>query len=186
MVMNEIFATAETKMNKSLNNMSSEFASIRAGRANPGVLDKLSVDYYGSPTPINQVAAGSVPEPRVLLITPWDKTALSLIEKAILTSDIGINPQNDGSMLRLSFPPLTEERRRELVKQAKKMGEESKVAMRNHRREGMDIIKKMKTTKEISEDQAADCEADVEKLVSKYMTKLEGIISAKEKELMSI
>ena len=139
--MNEIFATAESKMNKSLNNLSSEFGSIRAGRANPGVLDKLSVDYYGSPTPINQVAAVSVPEPRCLMITPWDKTTLSLIERAILTSDIGINPQNDGTALRLIFPPMTEERRRDLSKDIGRMCEECKVAVRSIRRDAMDKLK---------------------------------------------
>ena len=142
--MNEIFTTAETKMNKSVNNLVGEYAAIRAGRANPGVLDKLTVDYYGSPTPINQVAAVSVPDPRTLMIAPWDKSVLKEVEKAILTSDIGINPQNDGSTLRLQFPPMTEERRRDLSKEISKMGEECKVASRAIRRDAIDKLKNLK------------------------------------------
>ena len=184
--MDAVFKKTEERMGKALDSLSHDYAAIRAGRANPAVLDKVQVDYYGVGTPINQVAAVSVAEARVLVIQPWDKSMLALIEKAIQASDIGINPQNDGNVIRLVFPDMTEERRRELVKQAKKMGEESKVAVRNHRREAMDVIKKMKTAKELSEDEAAGCEADVEKSISGYMSKLEAIISAKEKELMSI
>ena len=184
--MNQVFATAEEKMNKSLNNLASEFASIRAGRANPAVLDKLSVDYYGCPTPINQVAAVSVPEPRVLLITPWDKSALNLIEKAILVSDIGINPQNDGTGLRLLFPPMTEERRRDLTKDIGRMAEECKVAIRSIRRDAMDKLKDMKKKSEITEDDQKKAEKDLQDLTDKYIKKVDEACAVKEKELMEL
>ena len=156
--MNEIFAKAEEKMNKSLNNLAAEFAAIRAGRANPSVLDRVSADYYGCPTPINQMAAVSVPEPRCLLITPWDKSTLSLIERAILMSDVGINPQNDGTAIRLIFPPMTEERRKDLTKEIGRLAEECKVAIRSIRRDAMDKLKDMKKKSEITEDDLKNAE----------------------------
>ena len=184
--MNEIFAVAETKMNKSLNNMASEFASIRAGRANPGVLDKLSVDYYGSPTPINQVAAVSVPDPRCLMIAPWDKSTLGLIERAILVSDIGINPQNDGTCIRLMFPPMTEERRRDLTKDIGRMAEECKVAIRSIRRDAMDKLKDMKKKSEITEDDQKQLETKTQKLTDDSIKEIDAILAAKEKEILSV
>ncbi|MBQ5840553.1 MAG: ribosome recycling factor [Clostridia bacterium] len=184
--MKEIFAIAEDKMNKSLNNLSQEFASIRAGRANPGVLDKLSVDYYGSPTPINQVAAVSVPDARTLMITPWDKTTLSLIEKAILVSDIGINPQNDGTALRLQFPPMTEERRRELTKEIGKLGEDCKVAVRSIRRDAMDKLKDKKKKSEITEDDMKNGEKKMQDLTDRFVKDIDKMADAKQKEIMEI
>ena len=178
--MNEIYQTAETKMNKSVANLTQEYAAVRAGRANPGVLDRLNVDYYGSPTPINQVAAVSVPDPRTLLISPWDKSVLKAIEKAILTSDIGINPQNDGSTLRLQFPPMTEERRRELTK------EECKVAIRSIRRDAMDKIKDLKKKNEITEDEQKAAEKKMQDLTDRFIKDIDGTVEAKQKEIMEI
>ncbi len=185
-MMKQVFATAEEKMNKSLNNMAGEFAAIRAGRANPAVLDKLSVDYYGSPTPINQVAAVSVPEPRTLLITPWDKSTLNLIEKAILTSDIGINPQNDGAGLRLLFPPMTEERRRDLSKEISKMAEDCKVAIRSIRRDAMDKLKNMKKNGDITEDDQKNGEKKMQDLTDRFTKEADKMAEAKQKEIMEI
>ena len=184
--MNEIFTTAETKMNKSVNNLVGEYAAIRAGRANPGVLDKLTVDYYGSPTPINQVAAVSVPDPRTLMIAPWDKSVLKEVEKAILTSDIGINPQNDGSTLRLQFPPMTEERRRDLSKEISKMGEECKVAIRSIRRDAIDKLKNLKKKNEITEDDEKNGEKKMQDLTDKACKDIDGVHAKKEKEIMEI
>ncbi len=184
--MNEVFSVAESKMNKSLNNLSQEFAAIRAGRANPAVLDRLSVDYYGAPTPINQVAAVSVPEPRCLLITPWDKTTLSLIEKAILVSDIGINPQNDGTALRLIFPPMTEERRRDLSKEIGKMAEDCKVALRSIRRDALDKLKDMKKKSEITEDDLKNAEKKMQDLTDRFVKEADKMAEAKQKEIMEI
>ena len=184
--MNTIFATAEDKMNKSVNNLISEFAAIRAGRANPGVLDKLSVDYYGSPTPINQVAAVSVPDPRTLMIAPWDKSVLKEIEKAILISDIGINPQNDGATLRLIFPPMTEERRKELTKDIAKMGEDCKVAIRSIRRDAMDKIKDMKKKSEITEDDQKNGEKKMQDITDRFVKEIDKLTEAKQKEIMEI
>ena len=159
---------------------------VRAGRANPGVLDRLNVDYYGSPTPINQVAAVSVPDPRTLLISPWDKSVLKAIEKAILTSDIGINPQNDGSTLRLQFPPMTEERRRELTKEIAKLGEECKVAIRSIRRDAMDKIKDRKKKNEITEDEQKAAEKKMQDLTDRFIKDIDGMIEKKQKEIMEI
>ena len=184
--MKEIFAVAEEKMNKSLNNLSQEFAAIRAGRANPGVLDKLSVDYYGSPTPINQVAAVSVPDPRTLMITPWDKTTLGLIEKAILTSDIGINPQNDGAALRLQFPPMTEERRKDLTKEIGKLAEDCKVAVRSIRRDAMDKLKDKKKKSEITEDDMKNGEKKMQDLTDRFVKDIDKMAEQKQKEIMEI
>ena len=184
--MNEIFATAETKMNKSLNNMSSEFAAIRAGRANPGVLDRISVDYYGCPTPVNQMAAVSVPDPRCLMITPWDKSCLSLIERAILVSDIGINPQNDGTCIRLMFPPMTEERRKELTKEIGHLAEECKVAIRSIRRDAIDKLKDMKKKSEITEDDLKNGEKKMQDLTDRFTKEADKMAETKQKEIMEI
>ena len=174
------------KMEKVLKNLHNEFASIRAGRANPAVLDRISVDYYGVPTPVHQMAAISVAEARILVIQPWDVSTLTPIYKAILASDLGINPQNDGKVIRLVFPQLTEERRKELSKQVKKFAEEAKVAMRNIRRDGMDYIKKLKKDSEITEDEQKKAEKDLQDILDKFIKKADEALAAKEKELMSI
>ncbi len=184
--MDQVFKTAEEKMNKSVNALQNEYASIRAGRANPAVLDKVLVEYYGTPTPVNQVAAVSVPEPRTVQITPWDKSLLKAIEKAILVSDIGINPQNDGSTLRLNFPPLTEERRRELAKGVYKYAEECKVAVRSIRRDAMDKLKDMKKKSEITEDDMKSAEKKTQDLTDRFCKEIDGMASKKEKEIMEI
>ena len=176
----------EDKMNKSLEVLLSEYASIRAGRANPHVLDKIRVDYYGSPTPIQQVGNVSVPEPRTLLIQPWDKTQLKAIEKAILTSDLGINPTNDGSVIRLSFPELTEERRKDLAKEVKKKGENAKVAIRNIRRDANDTFKKQEKANEISEDDLEEVTDKIQKLTDKMIEKVDKAIDSKTKEIMTV
>ena len=173
-------------MNKSLNALSNEFASIRAGRANPAVLDKVFVDYYGTQTPVNQMAAISVAEARILVIQPWDRSTLKLIEKAILASDIGINPTNDGSVIRLVFPQLTEERRKDLCKDIKKYGEECKVTVRSIRRDTMDKFKVMKKNSEITEDDLKDCEKKVQDLTDKFCAEVDKAVSAKEKEIMTV
>lgn len=162
--MKEQMNIAKDKMEKTLKVLGSEFAAIRAGRANPAVLDRITVEYYGAQTPINQIAAVSVSEARVLVIQPWDKGALKAIEKAIQASDLGINPQNDGSVIRLTFPQLTEERRKEIVKEIKKLGEDSKVAVRSIRRDCMDKFKEMKKNSEITEDDLKKCEKDTQDL----------------------
>ena len=184
--MKEQLNLAKEKMNKSLNALGNEFASIRAGRANPAVLDKVMVDYYGAATPVNQMAAVSVSEARILVIQPWDKSSLKAIEKAIQNSDIGINPTNDGNVLRLTFPQLTEERRKELVKQVKKISEEAKVTVRNIRRDAMDKVKTMKKNSEITEDDVKDLEKDIQKLTDKFVDKTDVLAADKEKEIMSI
>lgn len=184
--MEQVFRTAEEKMNKTVNALLGEYASIRAGRANPNVLDKVTVEYYGVPTPVNQVAAVSVPEARTLLIQPWDKSTLKLIEKAILTSDIGLNPQNDGSVLRLIFPPLTEERRRELVKGVYKYSEEAKIAVRSIRRDAMEKLKDMKKKSEITEDDLKNAEKKMQDLTDKFCKEIDGTAAVKEKEIMEI
>lgn len=184
--MEQVFKTAEEKMNKTVNALLGEYASIRAGRANPNVLDKVTVEYYGVPTPVNQVAAVSVPEARTLLIQPWDKSTLKLIEKAILTSDIGLNPQNDGSVLRLIFPPLTEDRRRELVKGVYKYSEEAKIAVRSIRRDAMEKLKDMKKKSEITEDDLKNAEKKMQDLTDKFCKEIDGTAAVKEKEIMEI
>ena len=185
-ILEEIFLTLEDKLEKAVNVLKSDYASIRAGRANPHVLDKLQVEAYGGMSPLQQLGNVSVADARCLVISPWDKSLLKSIEKAIQGSDIGINPTNDGNVIRLVFPELTEERRRDLVKQVKKMGEDSKVAARNIRREAMDGIKKLKTGKEISEDLASNSEQDVEKQVVKCIEEIDKTVAAKEKELLTI
>lgn len=183
--MNEKLQVYDTKMQKTLNSLDSELATIRAGRANPNVLNKLTVDYYGVPTPIQQAANISVPEARMIQIQPWDKSLIKAIEKAILTSDIGINPSNDGSVIRLVFPELTEDRRKEIVKDVKKKGEAAKVAIRNIRRDGNDAFKKLKGT-EVSEDEIKDLEDELQKLTDKYIANIEKAIEAKSKEVLTV
>ncbi len=175
----------EEKMKKTLDFLVEEYAAVRAGRANPHVLDKIKVDYYGTPTPIQQVGNVSVPEARIIQIAPWDKSMLKAIEKAILTSDIGINPQNDGSIIRLQFPELTEERRKDLVKDIKKKAEEGKVALRNIRRDGNEEFKKLGKG-EISEDEAADLADSLQKLTDEYIAKIDKALEEKTKELMTV
>ena len=176
----------EDKMKKSVDSVSADFASVRAGRANAAVLDRIMVDYYGSPTPIQQIAAISTPDPRTLLIQPWDTSAVKSIEKAIQNSDLGINPQNDGRSLRLSFPQLTEERRKELVKQIRKYAENGKVAIRNIRRDAMDNFKKQEKKAEITEDEMKQVEKDLQKLTDDSCKKLDDLLTKKEKELMAV
>lgn len=183
--MEERLQVYDSKMSKTINSLESELATIRAGRANPHILDRLSVDYYGSPTPIQQVANVSVPEARMIQIQPWEKNMLREIEKAILTSDIGINPTNDGSLIRLVFPELTEERRKELVKDVKKKGEAAKVAIRNIRRDGNDALKKLKGS-EVSEDEIKDLETKLQKLTDKYIAEVEKSVEAKSKEVLTV
>ena len=183
--MNEQLKVYDDKMTKSINSLNSELATIRAGRANPHVLDKLSVDYYGSPTPIQQVANVSVPEARMIQIQPWEKSLLKEIEKAILVSDIGINPTNDGTSIRLIFPELTEERRKELAKDVKKKGEGAKVAIRNIRRDGNDAFKKLKGS-DISEDEIKDLEEQIQKLTDKYIKEIDVAVDVKTKEVMTV
>ena len=183
--MNERCKVYEEKMQKTLKNLDEELASIRAGRANPNILNKLTVDYYGTPTPIQQVANISVPEARLIQIQPWEKKLIREIEKAIQMSDIGINPTNDGSVIRLVFPELTEERRKELVKDVKKKGEAAKVAVRNIRRDGNDAFKKLKGT-EVSEDEIKDMEEDLQKLTDKYIKEVDKSVEAKSKEVMTV
>lgn len=183
--MNEKLKVYDEKMTKTISNLNSDLAAIRAGRANPHVLDRLVVDYYGSPTPIQQVANVSVPEARMIQIQPWEKSMLKVIEKAILVSDIGINPTNDGSTIRLLFPELTEERRKELAKDVKKKGEAAKVAIRNIRRDGNDAFKKLKGG-EISEDGIKDLESELQKLTDKYIVEVDKAVEAKSKEVMTV
>ena len=184
--MNEKLQQFERKMQKSYDNLLEELGAIRAGRANPHVLDRITVEYYGVPTALQQVANVSVPEPRMIQIQPWEPSLVKEIEKAILCSDVGINPTNDGNVIRLVFPELTEERRKELVKQVKRMGEEAKIAVRNVRREAMESLKKMKTNKELSEDESKACEQDVEKKIAASIEDIDKAVSAKEKELLTI
>ena len=184
--MNEILKEYDVKMQKTVDVVISDFASVRAGRANAAVLDKITVDYYGSPTPINQVAAISSPDPRSLLIKPWDGSILKAIEKAIQTSDLGINPQNDGSSIRLNFPQLTEERRKELTKQVRKYAENGKVAIRNVRREAMDKLKALQKKSEITEDDCKDFEKELQDMTDKRCKELDELAAKKEKELMAV
>jgi len=176
----------EEKMLKTIEHVKSDFAAVRAGRANAGVLDRIMVEYYGTPTPLNQVAAIASPDPRTLTIQPWDGTLLRAIEKAIQTSDLGINPQNDGRIIRLAFPQLTEERRKELTKQVRKYGEDGKVAMRNIRREAMDAFKKAEKKSEITEDDLKKLEKEMQDLTDKQCKALDELTAKKEKELMAV
>lgn len=176
----------ENKMNKAIISLESDFTTIRAGRANPAILDKITVEYYGAATPISQVGTVSVPEARMIVIQPWDATLLKEIEKAIQASDIGINPNNDGKVIRLNFPQLTEERRKELKKDISKRGEDAKVAVRNIRRDSLDTFKKQKKNNEITEDDLKDLEDKIQKLTDKFIKKIEDITAAKEKEIMEV
>ena len=176
----------EEKMKKSIESVANDFAAVRAGRANASVLNRIHVDYYGTPTPIQQIASVGSPDPRTLVITPWDASALKAIEKAILESDLGINPQNDGKAIRLSFPQLTEERRKDLVKQIRKYTEGGKVAVRNIRREAMDKAKAMKKAGELTEDSQKTMEEDVQKLTDKYIKNIDAAVEEKQKEIMSV
>lgn len=184
--MNAVHKPYDEKMQKTIDVVISDFAGVRAGRANAAVLDKVTVDYYGSPTPINQVAAISSPDPRTLTIQPWDASILKAIEKAIQTSDLGINPQNDGASIRLNFPQLTEERRKELVKQIRKYAEAGKVAIRNIRRDAMEAFKKKEKSSEITEDDLKQAEKDLQKLTDDSCKKLDDLLAKKEKELMAV
>ena len=181
--MNEQYKPFEEKMQKSVHALEKELATIRAGRANPAVLDKVLVDYYGAPTPINQV---SVSDARILVIQPWDMSALKAIEKAIMASDIGINPTNDGRVIRIAFPQLTEERRKELTKQISKYGEEGKIAVRSIRRDGIDKFKAMKKNSEITEDDLKEAEKDFQTLTDKYCKLVDEVVAKKQKEIMEI
>lgn len=176
----------EDKMGKSLANLEEEFAGIRAGRANPHVLDKLRVDYYGTPSPIQSVANVSVPEPRMIQIQPWEASMVKEIEKAIISSDLGINPTNDGKLIRLVFPELTEERRKELAKDIKKKGEGAKVAVRNIRRDAMDHFKKVGKAEDISEDEIKDLEDKIQKLTDSYVAKIDKAVEAKSQEILTV
>lgn len=176
----------KTKMEKSIEVMKADFNTIRAGRANAAVLEKITVDYYGTATPIQQIASVSTPEPRMLAIQPWDASALKLIEKAILASDLGINPTNDGKVIRLLFPQLTEERRKDLTKQVKKMAEDSKVAVRNIRRDALDSFKKAQKAGEITEDDLKVLEKDMQDLTDKFVKEVDAESAKKEKELLAI
>lgn len=176
----------EGKMQKRVDSLNSELSAIRAGRANPAVLDKVMVDYYGTPTPVQQVGAVSVQEGKILVIQPWDKSLIKAIEKAIQVSDIGINPTNDGNVIRLAFPPLTEERRREIGKQAHKYGEEAKVSVRNVRRDANDKLKEMKKASEITEDEQKQGEEQIQKLTDKYCKEVDNLVAAKQKEIMEL
>ena len=176
----------ERKMEKTLEVLASDFGAVRAGRANAQVLDRISVEYYGVPTPVQQVGTVSSPDPRTLVIQPWDGTLLKAIEKAIQVSDLGINPQNDGRVIRLVFPQLTEERRKELIRQVKKYGEDSKVAVRNIRRDAVDYVKKAQKKGELTEDDQKKAEKDIQDLTDKYVKKVDEMCAKKEKELMEI
>ena len=180
------FKEFERRMGKAVDHLHEEFGAVRAGRANAKVLDRISVEYYGSETPLNGVATISSPDARTLVIAPWDTKLLKDIQKAIQTSDLGINPQNDGKVIRLVFPQLTEERRKDLTKQVKKYAEDGKVAMRNIRRDGMDYVKKLKKNNEITEDEQKKAEKDLQDLLDKYIKKVDEATAVKEKELMAI
>ncbi len=184
--MNELIKNTEVKMGKSLDALEREYKSVRVGRASPAVLDKITVDYYGVPTPIQQMAAVSVPEARMLIIQPWDASTLKEIEKAIQTSDIGINPQNDGRVIRLTFPQLTEERRKEVVKDVRKMAEEGKVAVRNLRRDAIEKLKAMKKNSEITEDDQQNGEKKIQNLTDKFCKEVDDLAASKEKEILEL
>jgi ribosome recycling factor len=182
----EIFASHEDRMKKSLEALKREYASLRAGRATPALLDKIMVDYYGAPTPLTQVANISVPEPRMILIQPWEKTLLHDIEKSIMKSDLGLNPNSDGTAIRLSIPQLTQDRRAELVKSVNKKAEDTKIAVRNIRRDANDAVKKLEKSKEVTEDDAKKAQDDMQKLVDKYVKDIDSLKAVKEKEIMEV
>ncbi len=182
----DIFASHEDRMKKSIEALKREFASLRAGRATPALLDKVMVEYYGTPTPVNQLANISVPEPRMIMIQPWEKTILHDIEKAIMKSDLGLNPNSDGTAIRLTIPQLTQDRRTELVKSVNKKAEETKVAIRNLRRDANEAIKKLEKSKEVTEDEAKKGQDDMQKLVDKYIKAVDAAKAVKEKEIMEV
>ena len=184
--MKEIQNKLQQQMDKTIEALKHEFATIRAGRANAQMLDKIRVDYYGTPTPINQVGSISVPEPRTLMINPWDKSAMKEIEKAIRNSDLGFNPTNDGEVIRISVPALTEERRKELCKQAKKSAEEFKVRIRNERRDANDKLKKLEKEGEITEDDLKKAQDNVQKMTDKYIKEIDTLLDIKEKDIMAV
>ncbi|MCI9309147.1 MAG: ribosome recycling factor [Oscillospiraceae bacterium] len=184
--MTDFCKTYDVKMGKTIESVKGDFASVRAGRANAGVLDRIQVEYYGTPTPIQQVASISTPDPRTLQIQPWDASILKAIEKAIQTSDLGINPQNDGRVIRLAFPQLTEERRVELTKQVRKYGESGKVAIRNIRRDAMETLKALEKKSEITEDDRKESEKELQDLTDKRCKEIDALTAAKEKELMAV
>jgi len=185
-MLDELMLETEEKMENSIKALKNDYVSLRAGRATPQMLDRIHVDYYGAETPVNQLANISVPEARLLVIQPWDKTSLPLIEKAILKSDLGITPTSDGSLIRLAIPQLTNERRMELVKQLKKMAEEAKVRIRNVRRDSNDKVKKLEKEKEVTEDEGKNSMDDIQKLTDKYIAEVEKIMDSKEKEVTEI
>ena len=184
--MNEKLKVYDTKMQKTMDSLDSEMGTIRAGRANPHILDKITVDYYGSPTPLQQVANITVPEARMIQIQPWEASMVKEIEKAILTSDLGINPTNDGKVIRLLFPELTEERRKELAKDVKKKGENAKVAIRNIRRDANDSFKKLSKSADVSEDEVKELEDGAQKMTDKYITEIDKAVEAKTKEILTV
>ena len=184
--MEEILVTYEDKMTKSYNNLLEEYSTIRAGRANPHILDKITVDYYGAPTPLQQVANISVPEPRLIQIQPWEPSLVKEIEKAINMSEIGINPTNDGKLIRLVFPELTEDRRKEIAKDVKKKGEDAKVAVRNIRRDAIDALKKHSKDEGVSEDEVKGLEDKCQKMTDKFIAKIDEAIETKTKEIMTV
>jgi len=184
--MKEVIKKCEEKMTKTCENLDGEFSNIRAGRANPNLLNRIMVEYYGTPTPMQQVGNISVPEPRIIQINPWEKSLLKAIEKAILASDLGITPTNDGTSIRLVFPELTEERRKELVKDIKKKGEAAKVAVRNVRRDANDTLKKMEKSTDITEDERKEGEEKIQKMTGKYVAKIDKSVENKSKEIMTV
>ena len=184
--MDQRLAIYEEKMQKCVDYLVADFAAIRAGRANPNVLNKIRLDYYGTPTPIQQVANVSVPEPRMIQIAPWDRSLIKAIEKAIMTSELGINPSNEGSVIRLIFPEVTEERRKQLAKDVKKKGEEQKVAVRNVRRDGVDAVKKLEKASEITEDDRKDLEEQLQKMTDKFVKNIDKAVEDKTKEIMTV
>ncbi|NLT96426.1 MAG: ribosome recycling factor [Clostridia bacterium] len=185
-MIDEILKDSETRMQKTLEVLRKDFASLRAGRANPAILEKVQVDYYGVPTPINQMANITAPEPRLLVIQPWDKSIISSIEKAILKSDLGLNPSSDGTVIRIAIPQLTQERRKELVKTVKKKAEEAKVGIRNIRRDANEEVKSLEKAKEITEDESKKAQEDIQKITDKYIAEVEKVLSKKEEEIMEI
>ena len=184
--MNETVKASQEKMEKCLKSLEHELTTVRAGRANPGILDRVMVDYYGAPTPINQLAAVSVTEARTLMVQPWDASVLRAVEKAIQTSDVGINPQNDGKALRLVFPPLTEDRRKEIVKEVSKMAEETKVSVRNVRRDAVDKVKAKKKDGELTEDDLKKAEKKIQDLTDRFVKEIDKMAEKKQKEVMAI
>lgn len=185
-MLKEVFSSQEERMKKSIEALKRDYAALRAGRATPALLDRVMVEYYGAPTPINQVANVSVPEPRMITIQPWDKGMLSDIEKAIMKSDLGLNPNSDGTMIRLSIPQLTQERRTELAKSIHKKAEDAKVAVRNIRRDANDVIKKLEKDKAITEDENKKAQDDMQKLIDKYIKEIDNVMATKEKEIMEV